>query len=833
MATQDEWTWPSTDCNGIPLADPVTVSFQGTVVVFARQAATPVTQLYTNVRLQGADSNSPSEWAGWNPLPMAEPSQSTTPGQSSADVLPLLRLGGMDLLTVDQVATTPAPADAPFRVVTDNRTISCFRQSTRGSLYVDRFILVQVPGGSSQDPSGGGNWELRRVWEVRYRRSELRDMPNGPRDTLNAQNLLGEPFLEPTVELPVIAGIQGGAFDVALVPTADAERMRWHIVAITADKLTCLSYPQDPTGRIDISPATAGSFTISPAVIVTGGGLAPVTPYAGIAVTAYQEQEMSVGADGTKSSLRRTSRLMVTAPVRNASVGLSAALAVYDFTIQPDGKVPAYPAGAACTPIDGTLSGGHFTPVPGNPDDLVPDSAVLPAGTGTIASVLLGQPQPAAAPSLLDSSDGLVHLYFAGPADAGGGPGPFLVAQHNPIVTRVQAAVPWTVGSTAGTFALIGLRSGTSLNGLAVAVDDCAGQADLCTLKIRYGTASGLPDETWHGVPRDALRMISILDGQSSDDPSDPAVLSGAVAFYDLEGKRTMARLPLSGGDPGAHLALVSHRPDVLLASAAVAAPSGGTTTLTLGFTLPGHTATQTWAAVPTDTTYLTPILGGDSTGYDYKANGTPVYGLATDVGTILLFAASAQAVTVAVGTATDGAPAHCNVTVTPANGSPIVLASVGRDQTDLVVALRGSAAVGAVLTYISADPVTGMVPNQSVATVMDLRGVSLLFDVVVPAPAGNVTAASVTAAVLQGRSFESPPPAGARVGRGMLALTAVSPTVPLLGARPTVGNGPCPITEEGRNGRWLVAPVPSALNFDEHNAMTVPHGYQSGLLRA
>ena len=29
MLNQDEWTWPSTDCNGIPLIDPVTVTFQG------------------------------------------------------------------------------------------------------------------------------------------------------------------------------------------------------------------------------------------------------------------------------------------------------------------------------------------------------------------------------------------------------------------------------------------------------------------------------------------------------------------------------------------------------------------------------------------------------------------------------------------------------------------------------------------------------------------------------------------------------------------------------------------------------------------------------------
>ena len=53
MLNQDEWTWPSTDCNGIPLIDPVTVSFQGALVLFARQQGVPVSQLYANVRVAG------------------------------------------------------------------------------------------------------------------------------------------------------------------------------------------------------------------------------------------------------------------------------------------------------------------------------------------------------------------------------------------------------------------------------------------------------------------------------------------------------------------------------------------------------------------------------------------------------------------------------------------------------------------------------------------------------------------------------------------------------------------------------------------------------------
>ncbi|HET9898654.1 MAG TPA: LamG domain-containing protein [Streptosporangiaceae bacterium] len=830
MLSQDQWTWPSTNCNGIPLADPVTISFQGTVVVFARQAAVPVAQLYTNVRLPGSDSSSPGEWAGWNPLPMTEPSQSDVPGpaQPTADELPLLRLGSMDLLTVDKVATTPSPADAPFRVVTDGRTISCFRQSTAGSLYVDRFVLVEVPSAGSDDRSTTPAWELRRVWEVRYQRSELRDVPNGQMDTLDARNLLSEPFLEPTAELPVISGIANGAFDVTLAPTSEAERMRWYIVAVTNGKLTCLSYPQDANGRIDLNPATAATVTIDPAALRSDAARVPLTAYAGVAVATYQEQESVLTTDGKAAGLRRTTRLMVTAPVKNDAAGLRAALAVYDFTVQPDGTIPAYPSTAACVPVDGTLGDGHFTPSPGNPNYTVPDKAVLPAGTGTIASVLLGQPQPAAAPALSDSSDGLVHLYFAGPPGEGDSPGPFLVAQHDPTVTRVRAAVPWTANSTSGTFGLVGLRSGTSLNGLAVAVADCDSQADLCTLTIGYGSASGLPAETWHGVPRNALTMISILNGRSSGDPSDPAVLSGAVTFYDLQGKRSMARLPLTGGDAGAHLTLVSHRPDVPVATASVLPPAGGTTTLTLGFKVPGYTVTQTWAGVPTDTTYLVPVLSGDAADYGYTATDLPVYGVATDAGSILLFASVTDAITITVQTASNGDPSQCDIVVTEGTRHPVTdpikLVNIDRDQASLVAALRGSTALRSCFGYISPDPAPGSAANQAITARLDLRALSLLFDPVIPAPGGFLTQVSTTASVLQGRSFASPPPSAVPSGRGMLALAALAPTVPLLGAQPVVGNGTCPITEQGRNGQWLVAPAPSALSFSEHNAVQVQH---------
>src|ERR1700677_3529039 len=125
-------TWPSTDANGIQLVDPVTITHQGTLVVFARQASTPVNFLYYNVLIPNtAQSATVGDWQGWNYLPMTEPSGADQPPlQVSADQQPMLRVAGIDLVTVSPAATILTPADAAFRVITDGQYISCFRVST-------------------------------------------------------------------------------------------------------------------------------------------------------------------------------------------------------------------------------------------------------------------------------------------------------------------------------------------------------------------------------------------------------------------------------------------------------------------------------------------------------------------------------------------------------------------------------------------------------------------------------------------------------------------------------------------------------------------------------
>ncbi len=323
--------------------------------------------------------------------------------------------------------------------------------------------------------------------------------------------------------------------------------------------------------------------------------------------------------------------------------------------------------------------------------------------------------------------------------------------------------------------------------------------------------------------------LSAILNGQSGGDPSDPAVQAGQLTFYDLTGTLTMARLASTGGTVAGPVTITSHRADVPLSGVAVTAGDAGQVTITMTYALPGGgAATQTWASAPAALPSLVTILDGTAspTVYPYEPASAdlPCYALATDaVGSILLFAKVARSVGgLQVTTATDQNALHCDIVVRPATDDPIRLASVPRDQTNVVAALRGNSSVTALFSYLSPDPVPGSVVDQAESAPLDLRGGSTLFDVVGPAPDGQLTAGSASAAELQGRTPATPPP-GAGSGRGMFALTATKQTVPTFGESVVVTNGASTLTEQGSNGSWVSAHVPRALTFDESNAMTVP----------
>src|SRR5262249_1435941 len=142
-----------------------------------------------------------------------------------------LRVMSMSLIGVSPVATTPKPANAPFRVVSDDKYLYVFRASTDGTLYLNRFVLIQtpaqpeIPGRTSSQVSA--HFVMQAAWELRYQRSRLRDTPAGPDDILAYRDMNGKPFIEPTMEIAGLPSITVGNFTVLLVLNGEERSARW------------------------------------------------------------------------------------------------------------------------------------------------------------------------------------------------------------------------------------------------------------------------------------------------------------------------------------------------------------------------------------------------------------------------------------------------------------------------------------------------------------------------------------------------------------------------------------------------------------------------------
>ncbi|MFB9905493.1 LamG domain-containing protein [Allokutzneria oryzae] len=800
---------PSTDTTAITLIDPVSVTVEGTTVVFARKAEAVVDTLYYNVREPDAEPMSPREWSGWSPLSLTQPSE------PSADRKPMLRLAGMDLITVDSAATTPTPADAPFRVVTDGRHVCCLRRSTGNSLYLDRFVLVQNPEQRPSDPEEEQptRWQLQRLGEIRYRRSGRRDVPAGDADSLGSTNMAGEPFLEPTIELSLLLGKDITDFDVALGPTSEMDLHRWHLVTRTADGtvsyLSCKEAEFDP---MDLRESSVHRFTVPLAASIAGARV-PLAAAAGPAVAVYAEQERAK-ADENATTVRRGMRLAMTVPVeKQVAPGDYAGLAVLDLTMFEDGSVAEPAPTLECVVID---SGAGDKGYP------VPSSAVHSAGAGTATAVLLTQPELASAPALLDSADGLLHCYFAQRTSTTRQD--FAVARFDPIMVRAQLSLPWSAsdGST-GTFPLIAQRSGTTFNGATVAVADCAaGTApDLCSVSISYGAESGLPDERWEGVPRALSRMVPILNGRYSQDCTDVEVRSGERQFYDADGRFPSVRLPMTpdvtGAAGSAFLELFSTHEEVPIKTVEVSSASGGPATMTIHYALPGGgTAKQTWAALPQDTHHLVGVLTGEAamTRYSYTpaTDDTPLYALD---GGILVFGRAGKQITLTVAAGKD--PEHCTLGLTEED----TLSEVANDVS------RAPAAVAEVLrTWLPGVLVDGMatrIGDQVVDEELDLRSGSLLFDVLLPAPEGQLVPGTVEAMRWHRRTVIGNLPPKVALDRGMIALAAGAPVRVPPGQEALAGNSNGAVVVKGSNGTWRVAHQSKALTLNGSTAVEVP----------
>ncbi|MFZ2450024.1 MAG: LamG-like jellyroll fold domain-containing protein [Methylovulum miyakonense] len=720
---------------GVCLVDPVSVSFEGKVVLLARAAQQSVNMIYYNVSTSATVQDGDAEFVGWESIDL------TQIGVSLDSASTPLRVSGMGLISAPPTFG-PALADAPFCAVSDNRYIYLFRLSTVGTLYLNRFLLVSVSASDSGADAGGepqASFELQPAWEVRYRRSGLRDTPAGPQDTLGYRGMTGDPFIEPTMELVEVQGVLGGNvapvtpgnFAVILTPSATGAGSRWQFVVATADSVTVSSYAQLKSGLPQLDPGLSAVSSICP-----GGSNPQLTFTEGVDAVLYGDQEAADPNNTDQGTLKRGARVMIAAPS-------AAGMAIFDFGLLPDGTLPAYPNAQLVQVVD-----------EGEAPYL--NNVVGSLGGITICSALLKNVQASAPPRLLESKDGLIRLYYAGlPVN---GDTPFMVAQYSTMTARVSVQVPWIAGNESGQIDMVANGASFLFSSFQVMVEYGI-SPDICNVAVNYGNTN-LGEERWVGVPRQADQFVAVLMGNASYDPNDAGVKNGTRVFFDYTGQRPIARLPLLNVANGAitgYLGLVSARGDVPLQTV-TATSDGEQLQLTLLFDANGNTITQTWQRLPVDPYQASVILRGDAANSGYYApgeNDTPALSLLASGDPLILFLKSgALDVSIAISESATPNTVGCSVNgggaaEFPANQQAFA-AQLLSQYPDIFLWVSPGSASGQIIQ----QPEVAFRPDQNPSGGLSLAALASLFGVIPPSSTDPVGTGAVTAAAMNGRQY-------------------------------------------------------------------------------
>lgn len=152
----------------------------------------------------------------------------------------------------------------------------------------------------------------------------------------------------------------------------------------------------------------------------------------------------------------------------------------------------------------------RFEPLPLKPLTNTPSNLSLspiytnPRGL-TVSTGLLDFAQTKGTPFLMDSADGLLHLYFQGANDK------FLAAQYNTLTRRAEYTAPLAQD---GQPQFIARWSGTPMNNASITIDNQP-NSDLCQVTLSVNSRA---TETWKNVPRDLNKFLAILNGVAGED---------------------------------------------------------------------------------------------------------------------------------------------------------------------------------------------------------------------------------------------------------------------------------------------------------------------------
>ena len=319
------------------------ITHQGVTITFARINEPDAIDIYYNILDLKVDSTSDDmDWTGFRKLDLPEE----------------LRPVGMSLINVDtKFDPSTMIADTAFKAVSDQSTICLFQQSSKGTLLVNRFMMkTQAP---KNDTASVGP-VLEPVWEVRFERSAKQDIPSGPKDTQNYQDPLGDPFIEPTLELSMINSLADGRFDVMLIPNSETDSFNWQFFAYnnSTAKIDLFSFPMDENGLFDLIEKTLdNNLQIPPDASFdlkekTDGDPADLSFVYAPSATLYYKQERVQSKSGESKLIERNARVMLSLPVTPKDENEEPVrVATVDFSISKSGHLSGIQSGTVLEKI--------------------------------------------------------------------------------------------------------------------------------------------------------------------------------------------------------------------------------------------------------------------------------------------------------------------------------------------------------------------------------------------------------------------------------------------------------------------------------------------------
>ncbi len=434
---------------------------------------------------------------------------------------------------------------------------------------------------------------------------------------------------------------------------------------------------------------------------------------------------LTVNGDAVPLSNAITKTVPKGAPVTRVSAANGGCVATLDSVqIENDGTAvldlplneidfPTDPSDAATT--EDTSAAGNIATVIGG--ELVPSNAPVLANVqgdlyvdpynglrtyyGSLPFV-----DASASPTLLNGSEGLLHLYFKGSETATSPetPSGFNVTHLNLNTQRAIFVTDWEAGSgdakQTGQFEFLAQRAGTVMNDATIKITprDVL-TAGLCDTTIKVGSDF---EEAWRGVPVEASAFQAILSGRFSASPQDARVLSGETVFYDVFGHYEQARVALDLEEKFAVLNFVTRFVDELCLKNVKIEKSGEKRKATLTFAVkkPDWPSSvlfvETWDNVPLDVRGFVDALNGLPGGASATTNLETVFlpAFSNSVGNTVSFILQSKLTAVRMEVSHGSGSETCKVTLNAkvsGEKKATVLNNVPREITQFASVLGGN----------------------------------------------------------------------------------------------------------------------------------------------